>query len=173
MKTLFDHDLTLEEAKELIRNGEDVNGQELDGTTPIFYVTNIAIAELLIKSGADINHKDINGCTLFHYINPNKNAFIYVEHGADINKRNNDGNTPLDDYYNTTMINELINNGGLFSKITNYKKYKNFFSKKQQEAFDSFLLLTDNNETFFQMCLAYQNDQKNNIKMDVKDMGII
>jgi hypothetical protein len=36
MKTLFDRELTLEEAEALIKNGEDVNQRNHIGRTPLF-----------------------------------------------------------------------------------------------------------------------------------------
>jgi ankyrin repeat protein len=37
-KTLFNEDLTLDEAEELIKNGADVNEQDEYGKTPLFFV---------------------------------------------------------------------------------------------------------------------------------------
>jgi ankyrin repeat protein len=104
MKTLFDEDLTLEEAKELIRNGADVNRIDVRGATPLFYADKIEIAKLLIDHGADVNLRDNDKATpLFYTINPlhnDKNAAIalsklLIDNGADVNAQNKDGHTPL------------------------------------------------------------------------------
>jgi hypothetical protein len=48
MKTLFDSDLTLEEAEELIKNGADVNMKNKYHVTPLHRQENIDIINLLI-----------------------------------------------------------------------------------------------------------------------------
>ncbi len=62
----------------------------------------------------------------------------------------------------------------LASTIESYNAYREFFSEEQQKAFDAFVILSsENNETFFQMCLAYQNDQKNNVKININEIDIL
>jgi hypothetical protein len=46
-KTLFSPDLTLEEAKERIKNGVNVNERDFFRKTPLHYIKNYHIAQLL------------------------------------------------------------------------------------------------------------------------------
>ena len=61
MKTLFDHDLTLEEAKELIKNGADVNERDPFNNTPLSLVLNIDIAQLKYKNDTLLQPKGGSG----------------------------------------------------------------------------------------------------------------
>ena len=172
MKTLFDPDITLEEAEELINNGANVNQRNYDIETPLFYAINenIEIVRLLIKNGADVNAQDLFGCSVLFYALDEHTISLLIENGADINIMNSHGMTPL--YYEVKFRNksELVKRGALFRRIIYYLDHKNIFTQEQQNAFDSFLLLTNNDEDFFQMCLAYQNNKK---YIEIKDMDII
>ena len=215
MKTLFDYNLTLEEAQELIRNGADVNEAKPDkwsfnvhtyahapGMTPLFYVKNTEIAKLLIENGADIkatiddddtllhfqrnanviklliekgidlNKRNCNGNTPLHLASNVEIIKVLIEHGADLNPINHDGETPLD----VVLYNEyaiiLISIGVIAGKINTYKRYREYFSNEQQKVFDAFMSITGNDDDFFQMCLAYQNDHTNSVKIEIKEMEI-
>lgn len=95
-----------------------------------------------------------------------------ITNGADINTKDDHGFCLLDYLYESEIIKSIIHNGGI-GRIATYNTYREYFTHEQQNAFDSFLLLTDDNEMFFQMCLAYQNDQKNKIEIEIKDMDIL
>ena len=118
MKTLFDYDITLEEADELIKNGANVNEQHHhDQCTPIFYVKNLKIIELFIKHGANVNAKDKNGFTpLFHirdkYVDVAK---LLIKHGADVNARDNYKFSPIFYKSNIEIIELFINHGALLN----------------------------------------------------------
>jgi ankyrin repeat protein len=243
-KTLFDSDLTLEEARELIKNGADVNMINQDGITPLFFVLNVEIAQLLIENGANVNHRNRHGKTLLHMDGSleimqlllQHNAYIDIQdedgytplhlqeniditrllinHDADVNSVDNENYTPLQWYIHYRSIEKIalflaagadinhlsesgtvlsliytkqndipnsndvskfvIENGGIASDTDTYMYYREFFTEKQQNAFDSFLLLTsDDNNEFFHMCLSYQESIKNNVKIDIKDMDIL
>jgi hypothetical protein len=144
--TLFLYDLTLEEAQELIRNGADVNEQKPSGKTPLFFVANVEISQLLIDHGADLNIRTNQGETIIdrcEYIKGQRRISFYIENGA------------------------------IAGGIESYKKLRDLFSQEQQKAFDTFMSITNNDNDFFQMCLAYQNDKENNVKIEIKDMEII
>ena len=212
-KTLFDPDLTLDAAKELIENGADLdlqnkngstplfyvldydvfkllidNGANVDivneyGETPLFYVRNVAMLQLFIEHGIDINAKDENGLSFIFYTNDIDILKFSIEHGLDINNIDNVfGMTVLDDQnslYNRSSkdnINNaklLITHGAISGKIETYKKYQHCFTQKQQEVFDAFASIANNDDDFFHMCLTYQNDQKNKIEIEIKDMEIL
>jgi hypothetical protein len=70
------------------------------------------------------------------------------------------------------VVNGLIKHGLLFGKIENYQKHRFLFPLEKQEAFDAFASITSNDEDFFQMCLAYQESIKNNVKIEIKDMDL-
>ncbi|PLX15712.1 MAG: hypothetical protein C0599_16275 [Salinivirgaceae bacterium] len=54
--------------KQLIENGADVNVQNHSGSTPIFSVKSINVAELLIKSGADLKATNKKGYSILYYL---------------------------------------------------------------------------------------------------------
>ena len=242
-KTLFDSDLTLEEAQELIKNGANVNEINKEGSNPLFVVSKVEIAQLLIENGANVNFRNLRGKTRLHmdvnleiiqlllkhnaYIDiQDENGYtplhlqeniditrLLINHDADVNSVDNENYTPLQWYIHYRSIEKIalflaagadinhlsesgtvlsliytkqndipnsndvskfvIENGGIASDTDTYMHYREFFTPKQQNAFDSFLLLTNNDNDFFQMCLSYQESIKNNVKIDIKDMEIL
>lgn len=147
-KTLFSPDLTLEEAKELIENGSDVNSINIIGLTPLYYVQNVEIAKLLIAHGADVNHRDYNHHSILYNIN-----HLYNTHHQ--------------------FAGLFISAGAIPSEIITYHQLRHLFSEEQREAFDMFITITSDDNDFFQMCLAYMNKQKNNDKIEIKDIEIL
>jgi ankyrin repeat protein len=105
MTTLFDEDLTFEIAKELIKNGADVNYQS-EGYTPLFFVKTIDVAQLLIDHGADVNAKDIDGHTPLHNVSDTNIAILLINHGADTNAIDHNTFSPL--YYHILYSNKDI-----------------------------------------------------------------
>ena len=63
MKTLFDQDITLDEAEKLVKNGANVNEKDEFSDTPLHFVRNVHIVKLLIDNGADVNAHDLHGYT--------------------------------------------------------------------------------------------------------------
>jgi ankyrin repeat protein len=140
-KTLFDPEITFEEAEELIKHGADVNFQNKYGETSLFYIEDIKILKLfiqhgadvnakdtegftylfyngtpkkfrfLIKNGADINARDQNRCTPLHFHHDYHVTKILIYHGADVNAKDIDGHTPLHSASDTNIATLLINNG--------------------------------------------------------------
>ena len=173
-KTLHSYELTLEEAKDLIKNGADVNGRNTEGYTPIFYQFDEEIIQLFIDHGADIEAQDNRGrTTLFTFGASHARHLLLIKNGANINKRDSNSHSILHFASNRPMIEFLIKNGAIASDINRYHHLKAFFSIEQQKAFDTFASITSNDDDFFNMCLSYQNDQKNNVKIEIKDMDIL
>jgi hypothetical protein len=222
--TLFYPFLTLEDAKELIKNGADVNEQDDDGKTPLYYSTSFDVVKLLIDNGANVKHKSHNHRTPLFYVFDSKIAQLYIDHDADINAKDSEGftrlhynflmdftrrtvkntgqlyktysqrasdimslliesgaeinartiygATPLDFLSSEINAKKLIIYGAIAGKIDIYQKYRNLFRLDQQEAFDMYLSISRDENDFYHMCLAYQNDKKNNVKMKIKDMDI-
>lgn len=82
-KTLFSSNLTLEEAKELIKNGADVNEIDMYGATPLFQVSNIDIARLLIQNNANVNHLlTFSGETPLFYANNIEIVELLIKYGV-------------------------------------------------------------------------------------------
>lgn len=200
MKTLFDKNLTFEEAEELIRNGADVNLRCAGSYTPLHFIQNVKVARLLIDHGADVNAQDHVGRTPLHHASLIDIIKLLVNNNANVNAISNAGRTPIDEWLNKENICYLlkngadinatkngslsirkfdhwndffIKNGAVPSTILIYKHCRDLFTQKQKNAFDSFLLLTNDDHQFFQMCLTYQNDQKNKVKIEIKDMEIL
>lgn len=140
-KTLFDENLTYDEAVQLIKDGVDVNERndydnaplhvvqefkiaellinnganvnQLDDcdNTPLHLVNDINIAKLLIAHGADVNAKSVGGCTPLHFIRDVEIVQLLIEHHADVNVMNNEGNTPLFFVDNIQVAELLIKHG--------------------------------------------------------------
>ena len=201
-KTLFDENLTLEEAKELIKNGANVNEKDLHGRTPLFFVNDYQIAQLLINHGADVNHERTHLFTPLMVAHKIEIIKVLVQNGADIHKRSSYGHSCLHIYQNkeileyflglgidinirmhnglnllssanTIFAKYLVEHGILPSTINDYLRYRYLFRKEQQEAFDIFASITHNNEDFFHMCLAYQEGMKNLDQVEIKEMDIL
>ena len=88
-----------------------------------------------------------------------------------LNARDSDNRTALDFCENEMTIQFFIHHGAIPGKIATYIENKDFFSEEQQNAFDIYMSITSNDEDFFQMCLAFQNNKKNNI--EIKEMDIL
>jgi ankyrin repeat protein len=161
--------------KLLIDNKADINAKTNDGSTPLHYHHgNIKALRLLIKNGADVNDKNRSLSTVLHRANSTKIIKFLIDKGANLNQVDNSGVTPLDMIYKEDEARLLINANGLGREIKTYKKFRNLFTKDQQEAFDTFASIANNDDNFFfQMCLTYQNDQQNHIKIEIKDMEIL
>jgi ankyrin repeat protein len=173
MKTLFDSDIKLEEAEELIRNGADVNGIDSLLRTPLFFVKDVEIAQLLIDHGADLNMFDYIGITPIYLCDTIELMELFIKNGARIDLIDKNNSTLLDYNYRLDTVKYLINQGVVFGTIHTFKKRHYYLSKEQQEAFNAFASITSNDNDFYQMCLAYQEGIKNNVKMDIKNMDII
>ena len=128
---------------------------------------------LLIKNHANVNASDNNGETPIFYCSHKKHMDYLLKNGAEINILNNNKKGILRTTNKPTLNKYLIKNGAIPSTILIYKHYRDLFTKEQQDAFDSFLLLTNDDDQFFDMCLTYQNDQKNHVKIEIKDMDIL
>lgn len=95
-------------ARKLILQGADVNSEDAEGKTPLFYfgltqrdpddyaVDFKSMGEFLINHGADINHRDHKGNTPLHATVENSRiAELLISKGVDVNEKNNEGMTPL------------------------------------------------------------------------------
>ena len=92
----------LEKVRESIRRGANVNIQDRQGWTSLFWAiqkNNFNIIELLLDKSADIKVKDNEGWTPLHWAVSLGSLDIVehlVERGADVNASTADGRTPLD-----------------------------------------------------------------------------
>ena len=184
MKTLFSYGLTLEEAEELIKNGADVNEiySKDENQTPLFFAKKIELMRLLIQHGANVNHQNHNKLTPASYTKDIEALQLFIDHGALLNIRDIYGATLLDhqngmynlmfqDHIDNAKL--LIAHGAIAGRIEGYQLFRELFTPEQQKAFDAFSSITNNDEDFFRMCLAYQESIKNHVKINIKDMDIL
>jgi len=84
-------DRFLEEAREAIRSGADLNRRGKDGIGLLHYWVSagrVDIVDLLLSNGADANIRDDSGWTPLHFAAANGNlelVRLLVERGADVN----------------------------------------------------------------------------------------
>lgn len=220
MKTLFDPDLTLEDAELLVKNGADIHKTDDLGQNLLCYTTDITLFKFFIENGININHIDVHGRTILHQTNSVELIKILVNAGANVNIQDNNGFIPLiyfhklkDDRITEVLVGAgsnlnllcdgqsllshmysyqffeskktgnnlfwhlkaamLISHGALASERDVYEKYRHFYPLEQQKAFDAFSSITNNDKDFFQMCLAYQENIKNNVKIEINDLDIL
>ncbi|WP_342189704.1 ankyrin repeat domain-containing protein [Spiroplasma endosymbiont of Dilophus febrilis] len=109
----------LEIAELLIDNGADVNLQDENDATPLYYAistNNKEMVQLLINKGANIKNITKNGLTPLYYaiILDNKEMVqLLIEKGANVNMQDENGLTPLHfaiEENNQEMVQLLINN---------------------------------------------------------------
>ena len=167
-------------AKLFIKNGADLHMKDKNGASLIFYAFNIDLIDLYITNGLDINDVNNDGHTSFYYYSTLKNKDrinLLINAGINLNIKSKDGSILdfINQYYNddTSLPKLFIDHGAIASKIKTYYAHRNLFTQKQQKVFDIFASITSMDDDFFAMCLAYQNDQKNNVKINLTDMNII
>ena len=90
---------SIEEVKQHLAAGTDVNAKDTNFMTPLHIAANNGhkeVAELLIAEGADVNAKGVIGITPLHYALTKEIAELLIDKGADVNAKNYERKTPLD-----------------------------------------------------------------------------
>ena len=91
----------VDEVRNLIINGADVNGKEDEKLTPLFIAVengNLEIAEMLLKFGAKVNARDREKQTPLMRLDDDATlelVELLVRYGAKLNLTDNDGNTAI------------------------------------------------------------------------------
>ena len=104
---LFKFDSNFEQ---LIKNGADVNIQDEEGLTPLFYTKIIEQMKLLLEAGANINHQNHYSNTPLHHAETIEQIKLLIEKGANPNIQNETGSTRLFYCYCNTpeMVKEIL-----------------------------------------------------------------
>ena len=90
----------LEQVKDFVSNGADVNAKNRHGTTPLHgavEIGQIKIVEFLVAKGANVNAKGLDDLTPLH-LAATRNIEVVellVSNGADVNAKAEGGSTPL------------------------------------------------------------------------------
>lgn len=114
----------IEEVRNLIARGEDVNGREDDKTTPLFIAVengNLEMAELLLNFGAKANARDTERQTPLMKLDDDASPQmieLLLRYGAKIDARDESGNTPLimaAESAKAEVIQALINAGAVIN----------------------------------------------------------
>ena len=99
---LIENDASVEEIKEAIANGADVNEKKFHGQTPLHIAAQGSwradIVRALVEAGADVNARDDDGFTPLHLAALNsvsddesdEGVKALIESGADVNAKTND-----------------------------------------------------------------------------------
>jgi len=88
----------IEEVKEFLAAGTDVNAKDKDGWTALLMAASRGkkeIVKLLLAKGAKVNAKSNNGTTPLHMSSKAEVAELLIANGADVNARTQKGSTPL------------------------------------------------------------------------------
>ncbi|MDB4712941.1 ankyrin repeat domain-containing protein [bacterium] len=88
----------IDAVQEHLASGEDVNGKDKNGLTPLHIAQSKEMVELLISNGADINAKNIfGGSPLDSAARGSKKEIVelLISKGADVNAKDDGGQTPL------------------------------------------------------------------------------
>lgn len=110
----------IEQARQLISAGANVNRKESNGKTALFAAvenSNLEMIELLLNSGAKVNVRSKEKETALMQIDddaPPELIRLLVRYGADVNRVSNDGDTVLirvARYENTELLRALIDAG--------------------------------------------------------------
>ncbi len=111
----------LEEIKELIKNGDDVNAKDKDGDTALILASIYGHSEIikyLVLNGADVNAKDIDTRTSLMLASVNARDFEIIKYlvlnGADVNNISYYGDTALilaSQYGHLEVVKLLIEKG--------------------------------------------------------------
>lgn len=100
----------LDEARQLLQEGEDVNGRDpgAPGWAPLHFAAamgHVAMVDFLIERGADVNLKGSDGNTPLHaagfMVAGDKSVSTLIRRGASVNAANAQGKTPLQRYIST------------------------------------------------------------------------
>lgn len=82
----------------MVSSNADVNAQDEEGKTPLYYVRNENSVKLLIKANAEVNVRDNQGQSVLHYIVKRGYDYlvdILIKVGANVNVRDNEGKLPV------------------------------------------------------------------------------
>jgi ankyrin repeat protein len=102
--TAIKDDTNIEQIKELIDKGADINVKDKNGWTPlrnVAFIGRSATAKLLIDKGADVNASDLKGNSILMstaampFPEQANILKMLLQKGADVNARNNEGWTAL------------------------------------------------------------------------------
>jgi ankyrin repeat protein len=89
----------LQEVRDFLANGADVNAKDVSGGTPLHYAaySHKEVAEMLIANGADVNATDNGGDTPLHSAARGHKEIVelLIANGADVNARGWRNATPL------------------------------------------------------------------------------
>lgn len=82
-------------ARTLIEHGADVNARSLRGMCPLHRVRNLGVATVLLENGANVNAVDSFGNSALHLTNDSQVVKLLLKNSASITQRNLKGEPPI------------------------------------------------------------------------------
>ena len=87
---------TIDNFKYLIENGIDINCEDSEGKTIIYYIdNNLDLMKFAVEHGADVHHLDHEGRTVLFYLNDLATTKYVISKGVDASIRDKNGNTAV------------------------------------------------------------------------------
>lgn len=92
----------------LLEAGIDIEVEDKEKNTPLYYAQNSEIINFLAQKGASINHKNIDGMTPFNYCmthdpNPNK-IKAFIDLGIDVKEVDNNGKNGIQNALGKNLV---------------------------------------------------------------------
>ena len=142
---LFNYNLTLDEFRELIKLGANVNIQDAFGRTPLHCITIKEKIKILIESGANINIQNKNGDTPLHFTSSEEKIKILLKAGADLTIKNKEGLTPKEKWGKKRSCEDFLL---ILNEFIKEKELKELFESKETFTKEEVKELLKRKETF-------------------------
>ncbi len=106
----------------------DINAQNSDGKTALFYIKNPELIKYLLQNRADVNIKDNTGKTAIFYSKSYDITTMLVKYGANLRIRDNSGKTVIFYHKSPVSLEYLLKKGAHINTVDNEGKTALFYT---------------------------------------------